>query len=111
MQAARPSIQHFLNDNNKEATMSTQFDHVSVVKKSNIYFDGKCISHNIIFPDGTKKNHRGDLSVEADVRHRRAGNNGDRVRQMPRAASQRRRVGHLRSRATLPNTGQLQFRH
>ncbi len=35
--------------------MSTQFDHVSVIKKSNIYFDGKCISHNVIFPDGSKK--------------------------------------------------------
>ena len=35
--------------------MSTQLDNVSVVKKSNIYFDGKCISHNIIFADGTKK--------------------------------------------------------
>lgn len=35
--------------------MTTQFDNVSVIKKSNIYFDGKCISHNIIFPDGTKK--------------------------------------------------------
>lgn len=35
--------------------MSTQFDHVSVVKKGNIYFGGKCISHNLGFPDGTKK--------------------------------------------------------
>lgn len=35
--------------------MSTQFDNVSVVKKSNIYFDGKCVSHSIIFADGTKK--------------------------------------------------------
>lgn len=35
--------------------MSTQFDHVTVVKKANIFFDGKCISHNVIFPDGTKK--------------------------------------------------------
>ena len=35
--------------------MSTQFDHVSVIKKSNIFFDGKCVSHNIIFTDGTKK--------------------------------------------------------
>ena len=34
---------------------STQLDNVSVVKKSNIYFDGKCISHNVIFADGTKK--------------------------------------------------------
>ena len=35
--------------------MSTQFDQVSVVKKSNVYFDGKCVSHNIIFADGSKK--------------------------------------------------------
>ncbi|MDB5727863.1 MAG: pyrimidine/purine nucleoside phosphorylase [Noviherbaspirillum sp.] len=36
-------------------TITSQFDHVSVVKKANIYFDGKCVSHAIIFPDGTKK--------------------------------------------------------
>jgi uncharacterized protein YaiE (UPF0345 family) len=35
--------------------MSAQFDQVSVVKKSNVYFDGKCVSHNIIFADGSKK--------------------------------------------------------
>jgi hypothetical protein len=35
--------------------MSTQFDHVTVIKKANIFFDGKCVSHNVIFPDGTKK--------------------------------------------------------
>ena len=35
--------------------MTTQFDNVSVIKKSNIYFDGKCVSHTIIFADGTKK--------------------------------------------------------
>jgi uncharacterized protein YaiE (UPF0345 family) len=35
--------------------MTTQFDQVSVVKKSNIYFDGKCISHTVMFADGTKK--------------------------------------------------------
>jgi len=33
----------------------TQFDNVSVVKKANVYFDGKCISHTVVFPDGTKK--------------------------------------------------------
>ncbi|WP_018151657.1 pyrimidine/purine nucleoside phosphorylase [Leeia oryzae] len=31
------------------------FDQVSVNKKASVYFDGKCISHGIIFPDGTKK--------------------------------------------------------
>ncbi len=33
----------------------TQFDNVSVIKKANVYFDGKCISHTVIFPDGAKK--------------------------------------------------------
>ncbi|MGI4847581.1 MAG: pyrimidine/purine nucleoside phosphorylase [Janthinobacterium lividum] len=35
--------------------MDTQFDNVSVVKKANVYFDGKCISHNIVLADGSKK--------------------------------------------------------
>ena len=33
----------------------SQFDNVSVIKKANVYFDGKCISHTVQFPDGTKK--------------------------------------------------------
>ena len=33
----------------------TQFDNVSIVKKANLYFDGKCVSHTVLFPDGTKK--------------------------------------------------------
>ena len=33
----------------------TQFDNVSVVKKANIYFDGKCVSHTVLLADGTKK--------------------------------------------------------
>ncbi|MDP2226563.1 MAG: pyrimidine/purine nucleoside phosphorylase [Moraxellaceae bacterium] len=33
----------------------SQFDNVSVVKKANVYFDGKCISHNVLFADGTRK--------------------------------------------------------
>ena len=32
-----------------------QFDNVSVVKKANVYFDGKCISHTVLFPDGSRK--------------------------------------------------------
>jgi purine/pyrimidine-nucleoside phosphorylase len=35
--------------------MSAQFDHVSVVKKSNVYFNGLCVSHTVQFADGTKK--------------------------------------------------------
>lgn len=33
----------------------SQFDQVSVLKKANIYFDGKVTSRAVIFPDGTKK--------------------------------------------------------
>lgn len=33
----------------------SQFDNVSVVKKSNVYFDGKCVSHTVLFSDGTRK--------------------------------------------------------
>jgi len=33
----------------------SQFDQVSVIKKSNVYFDGKCVSHTLLFPDGTRK--------------------------------------------------------
>ncbi|HMM75784.1 MAG TPA: pyrimidine/purine nucleoside phosphorylase [Gammaproteobacteria bacterium] len=33
----------------------SRIDDVSVVKKSNVYFDGKCISHTLLLPDGTKK--------------------------------------------------------
>ena len=28
---------------------------VSVTTKASVYFDGKCVSHGITFPDGTKK--------------------------------------------------------
>jgi len=33
----------------------SQFDNVSVVKKANVYFDGKCLSHTVLFPDGSRK--------------------------------------------------------
>lgn len=33
----------------------SQFDNVSVVKKANVYFDGKCVSHTVLFKDGTRK--------------------------------------------------------
>ncbi len=32
-----------------------QFDNVSVVCKANVYFDGKVVSHTVLFPDGSKK--------------------------------------------------------
>jgi uncharacterized protein YaiE (UPF0345 family) len=33
----------------------SQFDNVSVVKKANVYFDGKVTSRTVAFADGTKK--------------------------------------------------------
>ena len=33
----------------------SQFDNISVVKKANVYFEGKVTSRAIVFPDGTKK--------------------------------------------------------
>ena len=35
--------------------MSQQFDHVSVLKQANVYFDGKCVSHTVILADGVRK--------------------------------------------------------
>ena len=36
-------------------TTATQFDQVSVVKRANVYFDGKCVSHTVLFANGTRK--------------------------------------------------------
>lgn len=33
----------------------SQFDGVSVVCKASIYFDGKVVSHTVLFPDGSRK--------------------------------------------------------
>jgi len=33
----------------------SEFNNVTVVKKANIYFDGKVVSHTVLFPDGSKK--------------------------------------------------------
>jgi purine/pyrimidine-nucleoside phosphorylase len=33
----------------------SKFDNVSVDKKGNVFFDGKCVSHSVIFPDGSRK--------------------------------------------------------
>src|SRR4051812_10346063 len=35
--------------------MSAQFQNVTAVAKANVYFDGKVVSHTVLFPDGSKK--------------------------------------------------------
>lgn len=32
-----------------------KFENVTAVCKANVYFDGKVVSHTILFPDGSKK--------------------------------------------------------
>jgi hypothetical protein len=34
---------------------TTSTTNVTVNPKANVYFDGKCVSHGITYPDGTKK--------------------------------------------------------
>jgi uncharacterized protein YaiE (UPF0345 family) len=35
--------------------VSLKFDNVTMVPKANVYFDGKVVSHTVIFNDGSKK--------------------------------------------------------
>ena len=35
--------------------MSDRINNVSVGTKANIFFDGKCVSHSVFFPDGSRK--------------------------------------------------------
>jgi len=37
------------------STIPTEFRGVTAVAKANVYFDGKVVSHTLLFPDGSKK--------------------------------------------------------
>ncbi len=37
------------------ASLPVQFSGVTVVTKANVYFDGKVVSHTVLFADGSKK--------------------------------------------------------
>jgi uncharacterized protein YaiE (UPF0345 family) len=37
------------------SSIPAEFRGVTAVAKANVYFDGKVVSHSILFPDGTKK--------------------------------------------------------
>jgi purine/pyrimidine-nucleoside phosphorylase len=39
----------------KERESMSEFSNVTVIKKANIYFDGKVTSRTVLFPDGSKK--------------------------------------------------------
>jgi uncharacterized protein YaiE (UPF0345 family) len=36
-------------------SITTSFGGVTVTTQANVYFDGKCVSHNILLADGTRK--------------------------------------------------------
>ena len=51
-------------------TSSTRFENVSIAKRANIYFDGKCVSHTVVLADGSDAS-RGDeikTGIIADCR-------------------------------------------
>ena len=33
----------------------SQIENVTVLKEANIYLDGRCVSHNLLLPDGTRQ--------------------------------------------------------
>ncbi|MEW6160588.1 MAG: pyrimidine/purine nucleoside phosphorylase [Verrucomicrobiota bacterium] len=37
------------------SSLPQQFSNVTVVTKANVYFDGKVVSHSVLFPDGARK--------------------------------------------------------
>lgn len=37
------------------SAIPAEFTNVTAVTKANIYFDGKVVSHSVLFPDGSKK--------------------------------------------------------
>ncbi len=37
------------------SNIPTEFHGVTVLAKANVYFDGKVVSHTLLFPDGSKK--------------------------------------------------------
>jgi uncharacterized protein YaiE (UPF0345 family) len=44
----------FIFGSHRRVFMS-EFKNVTVVKKANVYFDGKVVSRTVLFPDGSKK--------------------------------------------------------
>jgi len=51
-----------------------RFENVTAVAKANVYFDGKVVSHTILFPDGSRKTlgliHPGSFHFGTDAAER-----------------------------------------
>ncbi len=66
-----------------------EFKGVSVVRKANIYFDGRVTSRTVLFADGSKKTLGIMLPGEYEFNTGEQGAHGDHVRGTGRAASGR----------------------
>jgi uncharacterized protein YaiE (UPF0345 family) len=53
--SAAPTYPFTMTQRKTAMTAATQFDQVSIIKRANVYFDGKCVSHTVLFADGTRK--------------------------------------------------------
>jgi uncharacterized protein YaiE (UPF0345 family) len=50
-----PKLRRKFSGGDSVMSKPVQFDNVSVVAKANVYFDGKVVSHTILFAGGVKK--------------------------------------------------------
>ena len=46
------------------SAIPTEFTNVTAVTKANVYFDGKVVSHSILFADGSKKTLGGIVAAD-----------------------------------------------
>ena len=48
-------------------SVPTEFKNVTAIAKANVYFDGKVVSHSILFPDGSVLVEPSDRELEAKL--------------------------------------------
>src|SRR5690606_685909 len=49
------TISAFIQQEHAMSTTTARFEGVSVVCEANVFFDGKVVSHTVLFSDGSKK--------------------------------------------------------
>ena len=49
------------------SAIPSEFPNVTAVAKANVYFDGKCVSHTVLMPDGAKNRFPGRAFFESVV--------------------------------------------
>ena len=74
----------------------TEFKNVTVVKKANVYFDGKVTSRTVLFADGTKKTLGIMMPGDYEL-HRSRRNHGNARRPNGRSPARRNRMANIQS--------------